>query len=52
MGTSSSHCEDPEETEAIFESFAERRQDAIPKLKRLCFVYGLEDVIMLDIVLS
>jgi hypothetical protein len=40
MGTSSSHCEDPEETEAIFESFAERRQDAIPKLKRLCFVYA------------
>jgi hypothetical protein len=27
--------------------FAERRQDAIPKLKRLCFVCGLEDVIWL-----
>ena len=30
---------------AIFEGFAERRQDVIPKLKRLCFVCGLEDII-------
>jgi hypothetical protein len=33
--------------EAIFESFPERRRDAIPNLKRLCFVYGLEDIIRL-----
>jgi hypothetical protein len=38
-------CEDPDVTETIFEGFAERRRDAMPKLKRLCFVYGLEDVI-------
>src|SRR5205085_10377237 len=41
------HCEDLEEMEAVVRRFAERRPDTIPKLKRLCFVYGLENVIRL-----
>lgn len=40
-------CDDLEEMEVVFEGFAERRADAIPKLKRLCFVCSLENVIRL-----
>jgi hypothetical protein len=32
---------------AVLEGFAKRRADAIPKLKRLCFVCDLEDAIRL-----
>jgi hypothetical protein len=40
-------CDDLEEVEAVFEGFAERRADALPKLKRLCFVCSMQDVMRL-----
>jgi hypothetical protein len=38
-------CGNLEEMGLVFEGFAELRADAIPKLKRLCFVCSLEDVV-------